>query len=93
MKTWTFYKLVRLEELLERDILSVSRITGAWEVDSGFELELEGGLTLRIQPIMEDNKPKLHFEVIEGDNAGAIIEETIMGNLEVERLRRKRISE
>lgn len=41
MKTWTFHKLVRLEELLEQDIFSISRITGAWEIDSGFELELE----------------------------------------------------
>lgn len=65
MKTWTFHKLVRLEELLERDILSVSRVSGAWEVDSGFELELEGNLTLRVLPIIEDGKPRLQFEVKE----------------------------
>lgn len=64
MRTWTFHKLVRLEELLERDILSVSRVSGAWEVDSGFELELEGNLTLRILPTIEDGKPRLQFEVI-----------------------------
>ena len=65
------YKLTHVDWLFDgsREIESVNRLEGKYEIDSGIEFVLASDgvnprITLQIVPIFEDGQPKLDFVVL-----------------------------